>query len=63
MNGNFSAGGFMIKSKQAYVSHRNAWWTSNSSAIFIRSEILKDTGIFDENVGLGNVTLYLGRRD
>ena len=53
VDGSYSAGGYMLKSKQANVSHRNAWWTSNSSAVFIRKEVLNKVGLFDEAVGLG----------
>jgi glycosyltransferase involved in cell wall biosynthesis len=53
VDGSYSAGGYMYKKKRVNVSHRNAWFTSNSSAIFIKSAALKDTGKFDEKIGLG----------
>lgn len=53
-DGSFSAGGYMLRNKKVQVSNRNVWWCSNSSAIFIKQEILKEIGVFDTNVGLGS---------
>lgn len=53
VDGSFSAGGYMIRNKQVRVSNSNAWWTTNSSSIFIKREVLEAIGEFDENIGLG----------
>ncbi|MDC7218868.1 MAG: glycosyltransferase family A protein [Spirochaetales bacterium] len=53
VDGSYSAGGYMYKSRRVNVSHRNAWFTSNSSAIFIKKDVLEEVGDFDENIGLG----------
>jgi len=53
VDGSFSAGGFMLKRKQVNVSYRNVWWTSNSSAIFLKKDVLEQIGEFDPSIGLG----------
>jgi glycosyltransferase involved in cell wall biosynthesis len=51
--GSYSAGGFMLKRKSVSINKKNAWMTTNSSAIFLNRRIVNRVGNFDENIGLG----------
>ncbi len=59
-DGQFSAGGYMLRRRTVPVTRQNAWMTTNSSAIFLKRAALNTTGFFDEAIGLGTKRFISG---
>jgi glycosyltransferase involved in cell wall biosynthesis len=45
-----------ITSKNVAVNKKNIWKTVKSATIFLQKEVIKKTGLFDENLGIGSAT-------
>lgn len=49
--------------RSGYVDKANVWGRGVSATIFLRADLVHDTGVFDEDLGLGTKTPYQSSED